>query len=369
MRKKRVAILLHGLGPNGIDTLFANLANEWDYAMFDITYFLAVDPDNCQYWEQKVSEAGVRIIHLTDLDGKKILRWPKIFSKALKEYGPFDAVHVNMDMLNGINLVVAKLNKIPIRICHSHVSGHKLPDNKMKAFLKQIYLLIMRILMGCLSTKRIACSISAGSYFYGKKDYEVVVNGVDTVKFANAAVNKVPGNGKIRMLTVGRISYPKNPFFMADVVNEMYKRDNCVEFTWVGTGDLEQDIKQYVSGLEMKECVNFLGTRSDIAEIMASSDYFLLPSLYEGLGIVLIEAQASGLMCFVSDAVPPIVDCGRCKFISLEKGPSEWAQTLLTYIKSGENITLDTKKLNQFDIGNMARRLEQLYREEHSCNS
>lgn len=364
MRKKRIAILLHGLGPNGIDTLFANLANEWDYATFDITYFLAVDLDNYQYWEKKVSEAGVKIIHLTDLDGKKLLRWPKVFSTALKEYGPFDAVHVNMDMLNGINLVVAKLNKIPVRICHSHVSGHKLPANKMKLLLKQTYMLIMRILMRCLATKRIACSDSAGSYFYGKKDYEVVVNGVDTVKFANVATKKVAGNGKIRMITVGRISYPKNPFFIADVVNEMYKRDNRVEFTWVGTGDLEQDVKQYVSGLEMKECVKFLGTRSDIAEVMASSDYFLLPSLYEGLGIVLIEAQASGLMCFVSNEVPSIADCGRCKFISLEKKPAEWAQIILTYIKSGENIKLNTEKLNQFDIRNMARRLEQLYREE-----
>lgn len=364
MRKKRIAILLHGLGPNGIDTLFANLANEWDYATFDITYFLAVDPDNYQFWEKKVSEAGARIIHLTDLDGKKLLRWPKVFSTALKKYGPFDAIHVNMDMLNGINLVVAKLNKIPIRICHSHVSGHKLPANKMKSLLKQTYLLIMRILMGRLATKKIACSDSAGLYLYGKKDYEVVVNGVDTVKFANVDTKKVDGDGRIRIITVGRISYPKNPFFIADVVNEIYKRDNRVEFTWVGTGDMEQDVKQYVSRLEMKKCVNFLGTRSDIAEVMASSDYFLLPSLYEGLGIVLIEAQASGLTCFASDKVPTMVDCGRCKFISLEKKPAEWAQIILTYIKSGENIKLDTEKLNRFDIGYMARRLEQLYREE-----
>lgn len=364
MQKKRIAILLHGLGPNGIDTLFANLANVWDYTMFDITYFLAVDPENYQFWEEKVSKAGAKIIHLTDLDGKKILYWPKIFGKALKEYGPFDTIHVNMDMLNGINLVVAKLNKIPIRICHAHVSGHKLPTNKVKSIFKQTYLLIMKILMRTLATKRIACSDSAGLYFYGKKDFEVVVNGIDTAKFVNASAKRVLENERIRMATIGRISYPKNPFFIADIIKEMYKRDNRVEFIWVGTGELEKDVKQYVSELDMKECVKFLGTRNDIEEILASSDYFLFPSLYEGLGIALIEAQASGLMCFVSSTVPHVVDCGRCKFISLEKKPDEWAEIIFTYIGRGEKPKLDRAKLNQFDIENMARRLEQFYRGE-----
>ena len=362
MQKKRIAILLHGLGPNGIDTLFANLANEWDYDMFDITYFLAVDPDDYQFWEEKVSEAGARIIHLTDLDGKKLLRWPKTFGGALKEYGPFDAIHVNMDMLNGINLIVAKFNRIPVRICHAHITNHKPPANKMKFLFKQVYLFIMKKLMRMLATKRIACSDAAGKYFYGKKDYEVVVNGIDLAKFANAATRRGDTDEKIRMITIGRISFPKNPLFMADIINEIYKRDNRMEFTWVGSGEMEQEVKQYISRLDMRRCVNFLGTRNDIAEVLASADYFLFPSLYEGLGIVLIEAQASGLMCFVSGAVPRIADCGRCKFISLEKKADEWAEIILNYIKSSENPKLDTEKLNKFDIGNMARRLEQLYR-------
>ena len=162
MQKRKVAIVIHGLGPNGIDTLFANLADVWDYSKFDITYFLAVDLNNYQFWEKKVSENGVKIIHLTDLDGKKILYWPSILSSALKKYGPFDAIHVNMDMLNGINLLVAKNNKIKVRICHSHVSSHEFSTNKLKANLKKVYLFIMKKLMENLSTKRISCSDIAG---------------------------------------------------------------------------------------------------------------------------------------------------------------------------------------------------------------
>jgi hypothetical protein len=81
---------------------------------FEITYFIAVDNDDKQFWEDKVINNGVKVIHISDLDGIKLLKWPFVLKKCLKHYGPFDVIHVNMDMLNGINLLVAKKLKLKI---------------------------------------------------------------------------------------------------------------------------------------------------------------------------------------------------------------------------------------------------------------
>ena len=136
--KKRVAIVLHGLGPGGIGTIFANLSDLWDYEKFEIYYLLAVDIGANQFWEDRVVSNGVKVIHITDLDGKKLLKWPQNLKNTLKQYGPFDAIHVNMDMLNGINLNVAKKAGINVRVCHAHTSSNK-KSKGIKSFVKSLY--------------------------------------------------------------------------------------------------------------------------------------------------------------------------------------------------------------------------------------
>ena len=96
-------------------------------------------------------------------------------------------------------------------------------------------------------------------------------------------------------------------------------------------------------------------------EILKQSDYFLLPSVFEGLSLALAEAQAANLDCFVSDTVSKMSDCGKCKFISLEKTASQWADEIVAYIRGGERMSINETLLAQFDIGQMARKLEDIY--------
>ena len=171
---RKVAIILHGLGANGIDTLYANLSPYWDYSKYEITYLIAVDKDSHQFWEEKVVVQGVRVIHLHDLDKRRLLKWPKTLLKALKDYGPFDVVHSNMDMLNGINVLIAKLAGVSVRISHAHTSSSNNVTIK-----KKIYISLMRLLMNTFSTNCIACSDVAGQYFLGKtimKRFIMVLN-------------------------------------------------------------------------------------------------------------------------------------------------------------------------------------------------
>lgn len=359
MQKTKVAVLIHGLGPNGIDTLFANLASQWNQEQFEITYFLAVDKDNTQFWEEKVLSFGIRIIHLTDLNGKKLLEWPVVLYSALKEYGPFDTIHVNMDMLNGINLLVAKKAGIPNRICHAHISSNNPSANGIKQMLKKIYLKIMKKMIQRYSSQRIACSDLAGEYFFSSGNYAVVNNGIELKKFYKKSAKK--DESTLKIITIGRMAPQKNPFFLLDIVNEIYKLNHDMQFYWVGSGDLEKEIKEKATTLDARNHIHFLGVRNDVENVLSECNYFLLPSLFEGLGVVLIEAQASGLVCFVSNAVPKLADCGRCQFISLEKSAAEWAQKIIRYNQRGVFQALDKEKIVRFDISYMAKQLEERY--------
>lgn len=359
MNKIKVAVILHGLGANGIDTLFANLSSNWDLDRFEITYFIAVDKDDKQLWEEKVINNGVKVIHISDLDGTKLLKWPFVLKKCLKHYGPFDVIHVNMDMLNGINLLVAKNLKIKNRICHSHISNSEVGSGSFKAKLKKTYIKIMKKLMCHYSTKRVACSDLAGDYFFGKGNFQTIDNGVDIDKFIKTKNDNC--NSKLKFCTIGRIVPQKNPFFLADIVEALYKIDNKIKFYWVGEGGLSQEVKKYVNKLSVNNNIHFLGVRNDVENVLHKCKYFLLPSNYEGFGLVLVEAQAAGLDCFASDVVPNTVNCGKCKFLSLEMSATDWARQIYDYINSKEKMVLNEQKLKTFGIKNMAEKIQDVY--------
>lgn len=364
MEKKKVAIILHGLGANGIDTLFANLSKQWDYDNFEFTYFLAVDEDAKQFWEQTVKENGVRVIHLHDLDKKRILGWPKSLLNALKKYGPFDAIHVNMDMLNGINLLIAKFAGIKTRVCHAHVSSNKIAHGRIKQVIKNLYLVIMKQMIRLFATQKVACSDLAGNYFYGENNYTLLYNGINLEQYRDKQVASdiLPErDNSLLFVTVGRMNKQKNPLFIVDLIKEICERKPNSKMLWVGGGELENQIKEKVDKLGIQDKISFLGIRNDVSSILQTCDYFLLPSLYEGLSLALAEAQAAGLDCFVSDTVSRLSDCGKCKFISLDKSAAEWADEIITYINSGEHMKTIEAQMNKFDIRCMARSLEDMY--------
>lgn len=361
MNKKNVVILLHGLGANGIDTLFSNLSEYWNYKEVNITYFLAVDQGKEQFWESKVLENGVKVIHVTDLDGKKLYKWPRKLYRYLKKYGPFDAIHVNMDMLNGINLIIAKCAGIKKRVCHAHCSSNNKANSFVKQIFKDIYIYIMRFSIRILATDKIGCSDLAAEYFFGSGSYKILFNGINLKSNTGKEIRrKVDKNSPI-FITVGRITVIKNPIFIIEIMQELIKRKPDVTLLWIGTGDMEKQVREKVTQYGLNENIEFLGIRNDVSDILMKADYFLLPSIFEGLSLALAEAQAVGLNCFVSDTVSALSDCGGCIFLPLEKGAAYWADEICTYIDEGEYKVIDAEKLSQFDIQKMAEELEKIY--------
>lgn len=374
MRNKiKVAVVLHGLGANGIDTLFANLSDVWDYKKFSITYILAVDPDAKQLWDDKVKQNGCKVYHIHDLDKNRLFVWPISLYRALKKYGPFDVIHVNMDMLNGINLLVARMAKIPVRVCHSHVTNSQHDIKGGKNLVSALYRETMKKMIWINSTVRCGCSENAMEYLYGKKWKQdlntfIINNGIDFRKFQNEYFNVNKKKKELGLderhkylITVGRISAAKNVFFIVDIVNEIKRRNLPYKLIWCGTGDLEEEVLKKIKENMLEDYVIMLGVRSDIHEVLKCCDLFLLPSLFEGLGIVLIEAQASGLNCIASDNVPIIADVGMCDFLPVDKGVNIWCDRVEVKLEAPDNNYANSKKLKKFDIETMKSELEKIY--------
>ena len=359
--KKKVAIILHGLSSNGVDTMFGNLSSHWDTDRFDMYYFLAVDPGVEQFCEERVRQNGCHVIHLHDLDGIRRLKWAHTLRRALKEYGPFDVIHSNLSLLSGLNLMAAKTAGIPVRIAHVHTF-----PGKADSVAGRLYGTCMRLLLSRSVTVRLACSAEAGKAAFGSRPFQVIENGIELAGFLSAGSwrqDRKEKQGNHCFATVGRINTDKNPGFLLDVFDCIHRKIPDASLTWVGDGPLREQIESKAAEKGLQNAVRFLGIRKDVPQILERCDYFLFPSLHEGFGNALIEAQAAGLACFASDAVPGITDCGGVRFLSLALPAETWAEEIVRYIHSGQHMKPDQQKINRFDIQRMADELMHIYQE------
>lgn len=363
MKGKKVAVLLHGLGPNGIDTLFKNLSKFWSDKV-EVYYFIAVDEASHQFWEDEVKTTRVNVIKLHDLNKGRLKIWPKTLYKALKTYGPFDAIHTNMDMLNGINLLVAKCAGVKIRIAHAHRSSSETQNSSVSQLISQIYRNFMRLLMRTISTNKLACSEVAGDYFFGKNNYTLLFNCIDFTdndKYEDSEFEKKLENNKHVFITVGRMNQQKNPLKLVKIWNEILKNEPSSHLIWIGEGSLKKEIKELCTKLNLQHSVSFIGNTPNVSYYLKQSKYFLLPSLFEGLSLALAEAQAYGLTAFVSDTCSPLSDCGKCVFIPLNNSPERWANEIINFIKKDKELELNKELMDRFEGLKLAQNLESIY--------
>lgn len=373
---KKIAYILHGLASGGTEAFVMNVVSRLDKKDYDITFILALDCEGGQQFrEAEALELGVHIFRTCDLNGlkKKYLHYKKTV-EILKENGPFDVVHANMDLFNGINLRAAKKAGVPIRICHSHNSESQYATSWIKKSIVRFYRAIMRNMIGNNATLKLGCSEIACEYLYGKKylqqpNCKVLYNGIDLLKYQNSGRNKeyLIKNGiplaKYNLITVGRFAPQKNPEFIVDILAELKKRQVDFHFTWVGKGSLKNQIMDKVKKENLLEQITVLEERNDVAELLKCQDAFIFPSLFEGFGIVLLEAQAAGVVCLVSDSVIKEIDLGLCKYLSLTKSACDWANELLNIVQKGNNKSLDVNRMKQFDICVTVDKLREYYGE------
>lgn len=371
--KRKVCILQNGLSRGGTDTFVINLIQNINRNQFDITIVNpCLDPlKNSR--EKEVLNLGIRVIKTADINSLrgKLRHFAALYH--ILKHGKFDIFQTNVDLFNGPNLFIAWLADVKVRICHSHNSLQQKELIEGRSVSVRIYQSIMRWLCWHFSNRRCGCSVDAMNFLFKGHNWRqdqypsIINNGIDLNLYRQnidvAQKKKELGlTAPYNILTVGRIIPQKNPLFIAQTFCELCKIRTDCDLVWVGEGSLESECKQIIDQQGCSKRVHFLGTRGDVHEIMKCCNLFYLPSAFEGLGIVLIEAQASGLPCLASDVIPHEADCGACCFIPLSKPIIFWAKQLNNMLNSkGQNLSIIESKIQLFSVKRMVMQMEQVF--------
>lgn len=250
----------------------------------------------------------------------------------------YDVIHVNSSswVLEMHALSIAKRHGIPLRIAHSHSSSFE------QGFAKRVVEATFRPLVCHLATDYYACSKSAGEYLFGEKLWEkkgvLAPNGLDLERYAFSESNRTmvrdelgAASGSTVVGYVGTFKEQKNPIFLANLAIALCRKDKSLSFWFVGEGPCEPEMRERVSSSGVADRIIFLGTRTDISKLLHGMDALVLPSLSEGLGFVLIEAEAAGLPCFASEMVPSEAQIPGCPYtvLSLKDDADLWADAIL----------------------------------------
>lgn len=365
MEKKKIRVLevVSGISPEGIGTFLLNVFENIDDKNIQIDFALATEYK--QFYEDRLINEGAKIYRTYEI-GRGIKGKIKHFFnliKIIKSKGPYDVVHTHMDFFNGINLLAAFIAGVPIRISHAHIAI----NGQKESYLKKIYINIMRLLIKVFSNKKLGCSREANLYINGDENEIVIKNGINLSKFkgiynSNKKVDICIDRNKKNIITIGRIEEQKNPEFIVEVLKELVSIDENYVLWWVGVGTLKSRVEELIKRYGLENNIFLLGNRKDVPNLLSNIDYMLFPSKWEGLGIVLIEAQVAGVPCFISDAIPKEANLGLCTVLGLEQNGETWASLIDNHInnKTFKKI-IDKKKLKEFDVKYTVKQLKAVY--------
>ncbi|MFJ5768868.1 glycosyltransferase family 1 protein [Psychrobacillus sp. NPDC093180] len=288
----------------------------------------------------------------------------KIFSS-----GKYKIVHSHMDAMSMVVLKQAKKCGISIRIAHSHNTQH-LTNNRIKYLLNEY----ARKNVSRYATHYVACSEPAARWLFGNENVDdnkviYIKNAIDLdkYKFDNLTRENIRREYDLKnefvIGHVGRFDYQKNHFFLLDIFKDILKVQPNARLFLIGDGHLRNKIETKILELNIKDKVILAGIKDDVDRIMNAFDVFCLPSHFEGLGIVLVEAQTNGLMCITSNEVPREVNIsGETQFISLNAPIEKWVNSLLDVKENiNRNINYDYFINAGYSIVNESQRLENIY--------
>ena len=378
MDKIRVLILTGSMNVGGIENQLMHLLRQADKDRFQIDF---TSTDTHPYYQDEIESLGSNCIHIAGTEGRHFLRYCKGIYAVMKQ-GRYDIVHSHELFHSGMVLLTARLAGVKHRFVHAHnwKEGDSLDEKK--SFARRAYNFVMQKLIQWNATDFIACSTLAGEFLYGKditkqKNYHLIFNSVDTSKYIEQYDRSESGefceDGWVNVIQVGRFSSVKNQLFTAEIARELKRRGKRIRILCAGNvgGDYEERVKSKIREYGLEDQMLLLGVRKDIDVLMRKSAAFLLPSLYEGMPLVMIEAQASGLPCVTADTYSREVDfgIGKVEWLNLEEGVSAWADAVERAVEKGRAEKSDVVRVieeNGFDSKVFAKRMCDLY--EKSVN-
>lgn len=355
--KIRVLNIVPNMRAAGIETFIMNVYRNIDRekVQFD---FIVHSREKKEY-DDEIEALGGKIYRFSYKDDKNIFKYVKDLNSFFKEHKEYKVIHGHMQSMMPLYLLIAKINKVPIRIAHSH-------NNSYEKSIKGIILHIFSRLTKKFSNVNFACSKDSGKYLFDKNEFEIIYNGIEKDKFTeNSQVRtelreKLKIKDKFVIGNIGRLEKQKNQMFLIEIFDRIVKKKNDSVLLIFGEGKLENKIREKVRKLNLEDKVIFMGIKKNINDYINVFDAFVLPSLYEGLGIVLIENQYMGKRVYTSkDVVAEETNISNfIEYISLDESAETWADIILKGYDDKEKIKL---KNNNFDISNVSDTLMKYY--------
>lgn len=361
---KRVLLVLNYMGHGGIEAVAMNYYRFMDREL--IQFDFAVCEDSPIPQRKEIQELGGRIFLLPSLLHQR--QYQRRIQNLIQREG-YEIVHCHMNTLSLFSLYGAWRAGARVRICHNHATAHK--GEGVRTFAKYL----LRPFCKLFATDYFACGEYAAKWMYGKKAFRngkvyLMQNAVDEERFRYNVIARISIRKKLNLSDkfvvghIGRFTYQKNHDFLIDIFYEIYQKNPQAVLLLAGEGELEGRIRQKVKRLGLEQAVIFYGTCGDASVLYQAMDVFCLPSFYEGLPVVAVEAQMSGLPLILSEYVTKeAVLLESCRRLSLKEKASVWADELLHADKNEKRRQDAWKQVEKqgFSIGKAAGELLEYY--------
>ena len=371
----RILHVVGGMDPGGLETWLMHVLRNLDRDRFEFAFL--DHSRRPRAYNEEILSLGSQVLHCPFT--RSPLAYRNCFRETLAKQGPFDVVHSHVHHFSGFVLKLAHAAGVGARIAHSHNDTSSV--QAQSPLPRKVYYALMKRWIANHATSGLGCTGEAATALFGRSwrsdpRWKILHYGLDLRPFASvsdgADVRRAFGwpDDAYVVGHVGRFMPQKNHAFLIKIAEAAARAEPRFRLLLIGEGELRPEIESEVRQAGLSDRVVFAGLRSDIPFLMRNvMDAFLLPSRYEGLPLVMIEAQAAGLPAVVSDAVDQEVDIvpGLIKRLSLSDSPSDWARAILAQRESalpnrGEALT---KVMNSDrNVEHCVRALESLYEEQ-----
>jgi len=303
---------------------------------YDIIFDFVVTKPGEHYFSRIVKKMGSEVYFIPSIKKNGMLKYSTKLYKLIRSKN-YTAVHSHTAFNSGINLLISFFARVPIRISHSRSA----PVSKKASLFRIFYEKIMRILLIIFATKLVYCGEEARKYLYGKRKWRFkkniyIPNSINVKRYLDIKCDEYFSEQFV-IIQIGSFRDVKNHIFTVQIIEEL-----ALEFTdmfkvlFVGEGQNMAFIKKTLRDKNLNDYCNFLGLRDDIPNILACSDLMILPSLYEGIPGVVLEAQAAGLKTIISNTIDEEVIIDKDLVTKLPLNRSVWVNQLSNLIKSGK---------------------------------
>lgn len=324
---KRIFIIGYSKNKGGVESYIVNLNKKLNHDKYEVIYTMPIMNIDGKTWVRPKNRHNY-------------IKYRSFWKKFYQE-NHIDILYYNTcDIVSISQLKFAKGAGVPVRIIHAHNTGNQQGIQKRMSFFHRLSERRSRRTLHKYATHFFACSKSAGDWMFDGRKYQIIHNGINLVKYQYSEHKRkrcreiLSLKDEILIGCIGRLSPQKNPLYTVDIVEAIAKKIQNVKVVMIGEGEMREDLEQMVKKKGLRDKVIFTGAVDNVHEWLSAIDCLLMPSLFEGLPFVLVEAQAAGLHCVVSSAVSEEANItGLVEYISLEENVEHWAEKVLEACK------------------------------------